>query len=163
MIPAGVDVPDLAQQIDEDSVAYGGDGGEGFARDVEPGLLDAAAHAESGDFGSVGFVVLDRTPERTADLRDIAQDVLLATDVDTVVVRAPGSGAIVSDVHSRSAIESAQYSFLGDPDVVGAAHRFIDDVTGAGITWPIVAVALLLTIAAVVALTAWGVRSVSHR
>lgn len=163
MISAGVDIPDLAQQIGEDSVAYGGDGGEGFTRDVEPGLVDAVAHAESGDFGSVGFVILDRTPQQTADLRDIAQDVLLATDVDTVVVRAPGSGAIVSDVHSRSAIESAQYSFLGDPDVVGAAHRFIDEVAGAGINWALVAAALVLIIAAVVALTIWGVRSVRHR
>ena len=163
MIPDGVDIDDLSRQLAEDSVAFGSFVPVEQVSSLEPGLIDAVSHAEQSGFGSLGVVVLEHTPPHTPDLRDVAQDLLLGADVDTVIVRAPESGAIVSDVHSRSAIESAQYSFLGDPDVVGAAHRFIDDVTGAGITWPIVAVALLLTIAAVVALTAWGVRSVSHR
>lgn len=158
MIPADIDIDDLARQLEEDSVAVAA----GY-RALEPELLDAVEHAASMDFGSLGVVVLDRTPPQTADLRDIAQDLQLATDLDTVVVRAPSSGAIVSDVHARAELEAAQHHFLGDPDIPGATHRLIDQVTAAGISWPLVAALILAVVIVVVVATAWSARVAARR
>ncbi|MDO5669729.1 MAG: hypothetical protein Q4G50_06975 [Corynebacterium sp.] len=161
MIPEGVDIDDLARQIDEDSVAFGSFVPAEKMGELEPGLIDAASHAESSGFGSLGVVVLEHTPAHTPDLRDIAQDVLVATEVETVIVRAPGSGAIVSDVHSRAEIETAQYPFLADGDVVGGVHRFIDDVNGWSLNWVGILVVVLLLVAVAAALTAWNARRVA--
>lgn len=151
MIPADVDVDDLARQLEEDSVAVG-EGREA----LEAALLDAVEHAESTDFGSLGVAVLEHTPPHTADLRDVAQDLQLATGLDTVIVRTPSSGAVVSDVHTRAQLESAQHLFLGDPDLPGATHRLIDQVTAAGINWPLVGTLVLVIMVAVVVATVWA-------
>ena len=159
MIPVGIDIHDLARQVEEDSVAFGALVPAGRVGELEPGLIDAASHADATGFGSLGVVVLGETPAHAPDLRDIAQDVLLATEVDTVIVRTPESGAIVSDLHSRAEIESAQYPFLGNPDVVGGVHRFIDDVNGAGTSWATVLAVIVLVVAAAVVFAALSVRS----
>ena len=78
--------------------------------------------------------------------------------MDTVIVRAPESGAIVSDVHPRGAIEAAQYPFLGNPDIVGGVFGFIDDVNGWSVNWPLALVLIAVTLAAVGGATAWAVR-----
>lgn len=156
MIPAGIDIDDLARQVEEDAVAFGPLVPAERIGELEPGLVDATVHAEASGFGPLGVVVLGETPAHQPDLRDIAQDVLLSTDVDTVIVRAPESGAVVSDVHSRADIESAQYPFLGNPDVVGGVHGFIDDVNGLSVSWLSAAVLILLTMAAVAVFTAVG-------
>lgn len=158
MIPEGVDIDDLARQIDEDSVAFGSFVPAEKMGELEPGLIDAVSHADSSGFGSLGVVVLEHTPAHAPDLRDIAQDVLLATDVETVIVRAPGSGAIVSDAHSRAEIEAAQYPFLADGDVVGGVHRFVDDINGWSLSWGWVFVAVVLVVAVAAVLTALSAR-----
>lgn len=158
MIPADVDLDDLTRQLDEDAVAFGVFVPGEKAADLEPGLLDAVARAEGTDFGSLGFVVLERTPPHTADIRDVAQELLMATDVDTVIVRAPHSGAVVSETHSRAALEVAQYPFLGNPDIVGATHRFVDDVSAAAASWPSAVALILAGVAATAAFTAVGAR-----
>lgn len=159
MIPDGVDIDDLSRQLAEDSVAFGSAMPVEQVSSLEPGLIDAVSHAEQSDFGSLGVVVLGQTPSHTPDLRDIAQDLLLGTDVDTVIVRAPESGAIVSDVHSRAAIEEAQYPFLGNPDIVGGVFGFIDDVNGWSANWPLAVALIVVALAAVCVATAWAARS----
>lgn len=151
MIPADVDIDDLARQLEEDSVAVG-ENHEG----LEPALLDAVDHAESGEFGSLGIVVLDHTPPHTADLRDIAQELQLATELGTVLVRTPSSGAVVSEVHTRAELESAQHPLLGNPDIPVATHQFIDQVNAAGINWPLITVLVLALMVAVATATAWS-------
>ncbi len=158
MIPADVDIDDLARQLDEDSVAVG----EAHAG-LEPALADVVGRAEGADFGSLGIVVLDHTPPRTADLRDVAQDLQLATDLDTVLLRTPSSGAVVSDVHDRARLESAQHLFLGDPDIPAAAHRFVDQVSASGVNWGLVAVVAVVLMAVVAAATAWSSLSANRR
>lgn len=168
MIPADVDIDDLARQIHDDGVAHSawdGASHEAFSAELEPGLRDAVAYSEQVDLGSLGVVVLDGAPEQTADLRDIAQDVLMSTEVDTILVKAPGSGAMVSDVHSRSVIESGQSHLLGDPDLVGAIHRFIDHAGATGPNWPLLAAALLAFIALIAVATMYAsqrMRTAAH-
>lgn len=158
MIPADVDLDDLNRQLSEDAVAFGTLVPEGRAAELEPGLLDAVTHARGTDFGTLGLVILERTPPQTADMRDVAQELLMATDLDTVIVRAPYSGAVVSDVHSRAELEMAQYPFLGNPDIVGAAHRFVDDVNATAAHWPPVMALILLGVAGAAVFTAVGAR-----
>ncbi|QGU07443.1 hypothetical protein COCCU_07550 [Corynebacterium occultum] len=124
MIPADIDLEDLAFQLQEDRVAIGGVGQDYPIMEGE--LLETLAHADARGFGSTGIVVLDQTPVQAADQRDIAQELLNLTGVDTVIVRSPGSGAIVSDIHSRSDIESAQWHFLGNNDYVAATRELVD-------------------------------------
>ncbi|RNE49170.1 DUF6676 family protein [Corynebacterium alimapuense] len=156
MIPAGVDIPNLAQQLQEDSVAFGNPDAVNMGAGLEPGLVSAVTHAESIDVGPVGVVVLDFTPNITADLRDIAQELLMATDLDTIIVRAPGTGAIVSETHSRSAIESAQHAFLGNPNIEEGTFYFLDQLANAGANWFLMGLFALFAIALVIALTIWG-------
>jgi hypothetical protein len=156
MIPPDVDLDDLTRQLDEDAVAFGVFVPGEKAAGLEPGLLEAVTHAETTDFGSLGFVVLEHTPPQTADMRDVAQELLMATDMDTVIVRAPHSGAVVSETHSRAVLEAAQYPFLGNPDIVGAARRFVDDVNAAAASWPSAAILLLVGAVATAAFTALG-------
>lgn len=158
MIPASVDLDDLALQLDEDSVAFDTFVPPERAAELEPGLIDAVAHADATDFGSLGIVVLQHAPAQTADMRDVAQDLLMGSDLDTVIVRASYSGAVVSDTHSRAELEMAQYPFLGNPDVVGATFRFVDDVNGTAVSWPWVIVMIVLAVAAIATFTVWGAR-----
>ena len=79
--------------------------------------------------GSFGFVALDETPAQTADLRDIAQELLDTTNINTIIVRAPGSGAIVSDQYSRKTVELAQWDLLGNPDYVSAVDNYVASVS----------------------------------
>lgn len=156
MIPPDVDLDDLAHQLGEDSVAFGAFVPTERAAELQPGLADAVAHAGATDFGSLGVVILEQAPAHAPDMRDVAQDLLLSTELDTVIVRAPHSGAVVSDVHSRADLESAQYPFLGNPDLVGATHRLIDDVNAASVNWPLVMAAIILGVLATAVLTFIG-------
>lgn len=158
MIPAEVDIADLTRQLDEDSVAFGPFMPAERVDVLEPGLIDAVAHADSSGFGSLGVVVLDFDTAHAPDVRDVAQDLLLASDLETVIVRTPGSGAIVSEVHTRADIESAQYRFLGNPDIVGGVFGFIDDVNATSISWISVAAVIVLTVVAVAAFAAVNAR-----
>lgn len=153
MIPADVDIDDLTRQLNEDSVAFAPLTPAERVADLEPGLLDAVSHAADSGFGSLGVAVLDHSPPHGPDVRDVAQELLLGTGLETVIVRTPHLGAVVSDVHSRAEIESAERPLLGDPDVVGGVHAFIDTVNGTSIPWGAVAVAALVVVALAVAAT----------
>lgn len=157
MIPADIDVDGLAAQLTEDGVAIDQLGHHYPSMEGE--LQQVLAEAGRSDFGSAGIVLLDHAPERSADQRDIAQDLLNLTNLDTVIVRSPGSGAIVSDVHTRAEIESAQWHFLGNSDYVAATRDLVGAINSAGVNWPMVTAVLLVTLVAAVALTAWSVRS----
>lgn len=123
---------------------------------MEKDLINVVTDAKESDFGSLGVVILDETPVMTSNLRDIAQELLIQTDLDTVVVRAPMSAAVVSDVHSRAALESGQHDLLGTTDYVLGTELLVQDVTestvgnidwGQLLIWGLVALAIAVVVA----------------
>lgn len=133
MIPDHVDIDALARDLEGDAVAMGSGTGEMYPT-LEDELVQVVEGAADGEFGSLGYVVLDTTPAMTADLRDIAQELVNETSLDTVAVRAPGSGAVVSEVHSRASLEVAQHEMLGTTDYVEGASLLIRNVTDSGVS-----------------------------
>lgn len=133
MIPENINIAELAAELEEDLVAMGAATGEQYPT-LEPDLIGVATGAGEGDFGSLGVVVLDETPAMSSDLRDIAQDLLDSTSLDTIVVRAPASGAVVSDVHSRAALEAGQHELLGTVDFVAGTESLVRSVTESGVS-----------------------------
>lgn len=161
MIPADTDIADLSGQLADNRVAIGAVAEEYPTMEGE--LAEVMGQAEAEGFGATGIALLDHTPEQPADLRDIAQELLMAGELDTVIVRAPASGAIVSDIHSRAEIESAQWRFLGDSDYVAATRTLIDEINSAGISWGGVTALALLALLVVVVLAAVAARSTRFR
>ena len=160
MVPENVEIDALARELEEDAVAMGPETGALYPT-LEGDLIRVVDDAADGDFGSLGYVVLDTTPAMTADLRDIAQELLNETSLDTVAVRAPGSGAVVSDIHSRAELESAQYEMLGTTDYVEGASLLIRNVTDSGIStidWGQVTIWLAVLLAAVLVIGAVSTR-----
>ena len=100
MIPQGVDVPDLAEQLSEDSVA--------FTNPVLAGDPAAQADAQAALRDGDGIAVVDVAGGMPADYRDVAQELQDATGLDTVIVQSLGTISVVSDSLSRAEIESAQ-------------------------------------------------------
>lgn len=160
MIPENVDVARLSMELDADGVAMGEVTG-GLHPTLEADLIDVLNNAGSSDFGSVGMIVLDETPAATSDLRDIAQEALMQSNVETVIVRSPHSAAVVSDVHSRATLESGQHDLLSTWDYVHGTKLLIDDVTGSGlmgINWVLVTVIGLVALALTIAVIAVSFR-----
>lgn len=160
MIPENIDLKQLASELGDDAVSMGERTGSQFPT-LEHDLINAVSTAESSDFGSLGIVVLDDTPVVTSDLRDIAQELLMQSDLDSVIVRAPLSGAVVSDVHSRAALESGQHDMLGTTDYVLGTELLVQGVTDSWVTnieWVQVLIWALVFLLAVVGVAAVSVR-----
>ncbi|WPF67214.1 MULTISPECIES: DUF6676 family protein [unclassified Corynebacterium] len=133
VIPEKIDFDTLRTQISDQGVAIHGKGSTDTTyRDKLIAAIDAAE--ESGQ-GSFGIAVLDFTPTHTADLRDLAQELHQGTDLDTVIVRAPGSGATVSSVYSRDDIERAQDDFLSTANYATAVREYPAHLSTAPIPW----------------------------
>lgn len=115
MIPPDTDIADLSRQLNEDSVAYSN---VGLASD--PALQASVAGAlEPGE----GIAVVDIYPDKFADLRDLAQALKEASNLDTIIVQAPQGISAVSDSHSRAALESAQQAVAPGLDQVTALNQ----------------------------------------
>lgn len=134
MIPEGVDIDGLSAQLAQGHVAL-----ERPDAALEEGLRAATEHAESTGFSSLGVAIVEHTPPQTADLRDIAQELMDTTGLDTVIVRAPGSGAVVSTVHSRAEIESAQAGFLQRWDYPEATVALVEHINADPVPEPAIA------------------------
>lgn len=128
-----IDVASLRDQVNVDGVAIGQLGQQYPLLEQE--LIDAARYGSESGFGRTAFVILDHTPSGVATTRDVAQEILITTNFDTVIVRAPVSGAVVSHDYSRAAIESAQYDFLADPEIAAASRTFMDTLNHQSYPW----------------------------
>ncbi|QGU02046.1 hypothetical protein CKALI_05885 [Corynebacterium kalinowskii] len=148
-----IDVASLREQINVDSVAIG-DLGVTYPS-LEQELIDASRHGMDTGFGRTAFVVLDDAPTGIATTRDVAQELLNTTSFDTIIVRSPYSGAIVSHDYSRAAIESAQYDFLANPQIANGAREFMDTLNGQFYPWSTINIIIGLVVILVVAFTAW--------
>lgn len=138
------DPREIAAQINDDGVAFVDLPDDPALQDQ---LIDALGERD-------GFIV---APSGANDLRDLGQDVLDSSDADTIIVRSPESAAVVSDEHSRAAIESAQGHLFTEPDYVEGARGFLDDVAGFGMTWWMLTAAIAI---AIVIVALWTLRSV---
>lgn len=147
------DLDALSAQLRDGRVAFGTDNpvNESLAADLTQamGNMDSTV---STDVGEMGVVVLETTPERPGDLRDIAQDLQNATGLDTVVVRTPHSAAAVSNSLSRAEIESGQLAMVAEPDYAVGLEAFAAEADGFAPPWVVVGL-VLAAIVAVVALT----------
>lgn len=143
MVPAGINLADLAgleEQLGERGVATTGH--------VSPEWRDAMARAvddaERAGEGTFGVAILHFMPAHAADLRDVAQELHEATGIETVLVRAPQSGAAVSSRYPRNDLERAQDAFLGTRDYVTAVREFPEHLDDAPIPWTPVGLSVVL-------------------
>ncbi|WP_075726218.1 DUF6676 family protein [Corynebacterium aquilae] len=154
MIPDYVNLDDLAQQVEADNVAI--DGLEAAYPGTEAGLIDITNQARSTGVGDVKIVVLDRTPAQPADLRDIAYEIQQRTGADTVIVRSPGTGAVVSDQYSRKSIEQAEKAMYGNPDYISSTQAFLADVREDTTPWQEINLGIGVVVALTIVTTAWS-------
>ncbi|MEJ5927242.1 DUF6676 family protein [Corynebacterium sp. H128] len=160
MIPEDVDLNSLRSQIEADSVAINKLGLE--YPSLEPELVDVSRHASESGFGKTAFVLLDRTPNGAAATRDVAQELLNTTDFETIIVRTPGSGAIVSHDFSRAQIEAAQYDFFANPEIASGAREFVDTLNTQQYPWMYINIAIAVALLLAILVSAYFARSSTH-
>lgn len=123
MVPESVNLSDLSEQLLVDGVALERDN-DALHRD----LMAARDYATSRGVGELGIAVLDAPPARLADMRDIAQELARDTGIATMVVKVPGTAAVVSTRYSRADLEKAQQSLVVQPDYGVGVRGFADSL-----------------------------------
>lgn len=124
MVPAGVDIADLAGQLEGDGVAYSS---PALSQDAQ--LNAAVAQGlRDGD----GVAVVDVMADRAPDVRDIAQELQDATGLNTVIVQTPRHVSSVSDTYSRADIESVQAQIppgIEQADLLSEYYKGLDQIS----------------------------------
>ena len=123
MVPEYVNLSDLSEQLLVDGVALERDN-DALHRD----LVAARDYAASRGVGELGIAVLEAPPARLADMRDIAQELARDTGIATMVVKVPGTAAVVSTKYSRADLEKAQQSLVVQPDYGVGVRGFADSL-----------------------------------
>ncbi len=150
--PEDIDVAALLGQLAQSSVAFGtaNPANERLGAD-----LQGALHKEGADvLGDAGIVVLEQTPAHIPDLRDLAQDIAIGSDLDTVIVRTPHVAIGVSDTLTRAQIERGQRAMVAQPDYAVGLDAFVAEASEFGIAWGGVMGAFLAGVVAVVGASA---------
>lgn len=143
------DPSELARQLGEDQVAFANLPDDPVLQDQLTEVLDDAT----------GIIVVPGSDRTSADLRDLAQDVLDVSGLTTVIVRSPDSSAAVSDVYSRSALEGSQMLLAQQPDYVVGVREFLAHLDASGPPWMAVGLVAAVALAAVSLWAAFSVRS----
>ena len=123
MVPESVNLSDLSEQLLVDGVALEREN-DVLHRD----LVAARDYAASRGVGELGIAVLEAPPARLADMRDIAQELARDTGIATMVVKVPGTAAVVSTKYSRADLEKAQQSLVVQPDYGVGVRGFADSL-----------------------------------
>ena len=123
MVPESVNLSDLSEQLLVDGVALERDN-DALHRD----LMAARDYAASRGVGELGIAVLEAPPAQLADMRDIAQELARDTGIATMVVKVPGTAAVVSTRYSRADLEKAQQSLVVQPDYGVGVRGFADSL-----------------------------------
>ena len=144
MVPESVNLSDLSEQLLVDGVALERDN-DALHRD----LMAAKDYAASRAVGELGIAVLDAPPARLADMRDIAQELARDTGIATMVVKVPGTAAVVSTKYSRADLEKAQQSLVVQPDYGVGVRGFADSLANP-LPVGLLSVLLLVVVAAAV-------------
>ena len=144
MVPESVNLSDLSEQLLVDGVALERDN-DALHRD----LVAARDYAASRGVGELGIAVLEVPPARLADMRDIAQELARDTGIATMVVKVPGTAAVVSTKYSRADLEKAQQSSVVQPDYGVGVRGFADSLANP-LPVGLLSVLLLVVVAAAV-------------
>ena len=123
MVPESVNLSDLSEQLLVDGVALERDNDA-----LHQDLMAARDYATSRGVGELGIAVLEAPPARLADMRDIAQELARDTGIATMVVKVPGTAAVVSTRYSRADLEKAQQSLVVQPDYGVGVRGFADSL-----------------------------------
>ena len=140
MIPAGVDVDDIAQQLEADGVAFSN---PELARD--DALQEPIAEALHPNHG---IAVVDVYPEKIPDLRDLATTLQEQTGLDTVILQAPMKVSAVSDSYGRASLEAAEDSLPTGLDQVTLLNEFYGTADGFSAPWVLILIGMLILAAA---------------
>ena len=144
MVPESVNLSDLSEQLLVDGVALERDNDA-----LHQDLVAAKDYAASRGVGELGIAVLEAPPARLADMRDIAQELARDTGIATMVVKVPGTAAVVSTRYSRADLEKAQQSLVVQPDY-GVGVRGFGDSLAHPLPVGLLSALLLVVVAAAV-------------
>lgn len=144
MVPESVNLSDLSEQLLVDGVAL-----ERESDALHRDLVAARDYAASRGVGELGIAVLEAPPARLADMRDIAQELARDTGIATMVVKVPGTAAVVSTKYSRADLEKAQQSLVVQPDYGVGVRGFADSLANP-LPVGLLSVLLLVVVAAAV-------------
>ena len=144
MVPESVNLSDLSEQLLVDGVALEREN-DVLHRD----LVAARDYAASRGVGELGIAVLEAPPARLADMRDIAQELARDTGIATMVVKVPGTAAVVSTKYPRADLEKAQQSLVVQPDYGVGVRGFADSLANP-LPVGLLSVLLLVVVAAAV-------------
>lgn len=148
MIPPDINVEDLHAQLQADGIAL-----ESSNDLLHQDLEFALSYAEEKGMHDVGVVIIDRVPAHYADMRDIAQELALRAELDTVILKAPGTGAIVSTDYSRAEIEAIQGAFFAEPNYGLGMRMLVDDFVAGAFDngWPYAALFMVIVLGVIMA------------
>ena len=144
MVPESVNLSDLSEQLLVDGVAL-----ERNNDTPHRDLVAARDYAVFRGVGELGIAVLEAPPARLADMRDIAQELARDTGIATMVVKVPGTAAVVSTKYSRADLEKAQQSLVVQPDYGVGVRGFADSLANP-LPVGLLSVLLLVVVAAAV-------------
>ena len=144
MVPESVNLSDLSEQLLVDGVAL-----ERESDALHRDLVAARDYAASRGVGELGIAVLEAPPARLADMRDIAQELARDTGIATMVVKVPGTAAVVSTKYSRADLEKAQQSLVVQLDYGVGVRGFADSLANP-LPVGLLSVLLLVVVAAAV-------------
>ena len=144
MVPESVNLSDLSEQLLVDGVALERDNDA-----LHQDLMAARDYATSRGVGELGIAVLEAPPAQLADMRDIAQELARDTGIATMVVKVPGTAAVVSTKYSRADLEKAQQSLVVQPDYGVGVRGFADSLANP-LPVGLLSVLLLVVVAAAV-------------
>ncbi|MCG7260161.1 hypothetical protein HMPREF2822_02680 [Corynebacterium sp. HMSC062E11] len=152
MIPAGVDVDDIADQLSADGVAFSN---PELAQDA-----DLQVHIADSLQPNHGIAVVDVFPDKIPDLRDLATTLQEQTGLDTVILQAPMRVSAVSNSYARASIEAAEDSLPTGLDQVTLLNDFYATADHFSTPW----LAILTLFFFVAAIAGWaGFRAATQK
>ncbi|WP_018019736.1 Rv1476 family membrane protein [Corynebacterium ciconiae] len=157
MIPSSIDMASIISQLEEDGVAFSYEHEGNDALNAK--LVEVIDEAEAEGYEHPGIIVLGAKQPGNGDERDIAQAAADAMDSDLMMLRTPGSAAVVSREHARADIESVQYTLATTTDYVAGARSVVEDLPGSSVgAVPLAVGTLALVAAATVFSVRWSKR-----
>lgn len=143
----------LAGQLSDDGIAFETVNDE--TGRLEQSLTTTLEDAHEGAASDVGLVFLDSTPPHVPDLRDLAQDLHLATGIETIYIRTPDVAIATSEKFDRSALEAGQLASVQTLDYQDGVARFLEEASTQQLGWtlvlPAITAVLIFACAATVA------------
>ena len=132
----------LVDQLNIDGIAFetANEGTGSLEQSLSSTL--SSAHDHSGL--NVGLVFLDSTPE----LRDLAQDLNLATGIETIYIRTPDVAIATSEKFPRSSIEAGQLASVRASSYEDGVAQFLQEASSRQLDWisVLIAVAVVLIV-----------------